>query len=65
MGDITRQTEQLFQEKFSDFPIRSPDTARKSREYGQKGLPKNMGKGKFPNGFSFLKINFIFMFKMA
>ena len=30
MGDITRKTEQLFQVKFSDFPIRSPDTARKS-----------------------------------
>ena len=29
MGDITRKTEQLFQVKFSDFPFRSPDTARK------------------------------------
>ena len=44
MDDRTRKTEQLFQVKFSDFPIRSPDTARNCGKspifYAQKKKPK-------------------------
>ena len=32
LGDRPRKIEQLFQVKFSDFPIGSPDTGRKSRK---------------------------------